>query len=82
MACPVFRPRIRPLLSLAFKRTMKICPVDLEYCAREECAAGVCEQSNEIALFPCVDCGVLVVRRGVGMCAECITIEITPTQES
>ena len=61
---------------------MRICPVDLARCDRHACASGICEQSGELPLLPCVDCGVLIVLRGAGICAECISVYLPQSEEA
>lgn len=60
---------------------MIVCPVDLQHCDRPACAGGHCEIAGELRMLPCYDCGYLIVRRGAGLCVECVTIALVETSE-
>jgi hypothetical protein len=62
-------------------RAVFICPSDLEYCDRSECAGGNCKRTGERALNPCHGCGSLVVIRGIGICVDCTSGEATGRKE-
>ena len=52
---------------------MLICPSDMRWCDRDECAA-MCAGSGERTLRPCDACGILVVYPvNYGYCATCFT---------
>ena len=61
---------------------MTLCPVDLDICARPECAGLYCAQSGESRLVPCLECGVLIVLRGAVICIDCLTVESVQPAEA
>ncbi len=58
---------------------MPICPVDLSHCHRRECASGICDQCNDIALLPCGDCGTLIALGGI--CGDCYIVELSVSKK-
>ena len=61
---------------------MALCPLDLEFCDRPECAGVHCPQTGELQVTPCVKCGYLIVLRGAGMCVDCISVELSAVPEA
>jgi hypothetical protein len=56
---------------------MRLCPLDLTECARDECAGGYCmREKSEPHVTLCWECGEIVDRHGhsAGICIACITV--------
>jgi hypothetical protein len=62
---------------------MVACPHDLHWCDLSACRAEGCKMNGEPPFSPCADCGVLVVRTArLGICVDCLTVEVLPTKET
>jgi hypothetical protein len=65
---------------------MFVCPLDMHWCDLTACRADGCQLAGERAGEPpfllCHECGTFVVGATVlGLCVECVAIDIEPQKE-